>query len=94
LNGEAETFEVTHPFHPLNGKVFALVKCHRNWGEERVYYQDEAGEPRTLPLAWTSLAQIDPFVSISAGRSVFRVSDLLELARLMKSVCDQQERLG
>lgn len=39
-NGAAETFQVTHPFHPLFGQVFVLVTVHRNWGEERVYYHD------------------------------------------------------
>ena len=81
MNGEAETFEVTHPFHPLSGKIFELVTFRRNWGDERVYYQDETGSLHSLPLAWTSLAAEDPFVSLSAGRSAFRVVDLLELAR-------------
>jgi hypothetical protein len=75
----------------MRGNVFPLVKCHRNWGEERVYYRDEAGELCSLPLAWTNLAKIDPFVTISATRSVFRISDLLELARLLAIVSSQQE---
>ena len=56
-----------------------------------MYYRDEAGELCSLPLAWTNLAKIDPFVAISANRSFFRVSDLLELARLLAIVTDQQE---
>ena len=81
MNGETETFQVTHPFHPLSGKIFELVTCRCNWKEERAYYQDEAGRLCSLPLAWTSLAPEDPFVSLAAGRSAFRVTDLLELAR-------------
>ena len=46
-----------------------------------MYYQDEIGSLHSLPLAWTSLAPEDPFVSLSAGRSAFRVVDLLELVR-------------
>jgi hypothetical protein len=91
LNGEAETFEITHPFHPLKGKVFPLVKCHRNWGEERAYYRDETGELCSLSLAWTNLAKTDIFVHISAGRSVFRVTDLLELVRLLALGSDQPD---
>ncbi|WP_420893180.1 DUF5372 family protein, partial [Roseateles saccharophilus] len=26
-------FEVTHPFHPMFGKVFALVDRRHTWGE-------------------------------------------------------------
>jgi len=90
-NGEAGTFEVTHSFHPLKGKIYPLVKCHRNWGEERVYYQNEAGELCSLPLTWTNLAKTDLFVQISAGRSAFRVTDLLELARLLAIMKEEPE---
>lgn len=68
-----------------------LVTRHRNWGEERVYHHDKAGDLCSLPLAWTSLARIDPFVSLSAGRSAFRVTDLLEMTRLLESMTQSQE---
>jgi len=68
-----------------------LVTCHRNWGEERVYYHDEAGALHSLPLAWTSIAAEDPFVSLAAGRSAFRVTDLLELSRLLACLGGRQE---
>ena len=97
MNGEAETFQITHPFHPLSGKVFELVTRRYNWGEERVYYHDETGTLCSVPLGWTSLAPVDPFVSLAGGRSVFRVTDLLELTRLvaflagkLEEVCDGQ----
>ena len=86
-----ETFQVTHPFHPLNGKTFGFVACHRHWGGEIVYYQDEAGNQCSLPLKWTSLAPIDPFVRVSAGRAAFRVSDLLELSSMLASLKRGQE---
>ena len=81
--GEAQTFEVTHPFHPLYGQRFELVTRRHNWGDARVYYHDEAGKLRSLSLLWTDLAPVDPFVQMSAGRSFFRVMDLLELLRLL-----------
>ena len=40
----------------------------------------------SLPAAWTSVSAPDPFVVIAAGRSAFRVPDLLELARLLASL--------
>jgi hypothetical protein len=91
---------VTHPFHPLRGQTFVLVVCRQNWGEERVYYQDESGALCSLPRAWTSLAPIDPFVHLAAERSAFRVADLLELSRLLtflsreQSQPDMQEERG
>jgi len=89
--GDAQTFQVTHPFHPLSGKVFALVTCRNNWGEQRAYYHDETNTLRSIPLAWTSLAPVDAVVSLAAGRALFRVSDLLELSRLLVSLGGKQE---
>jgi hypothetical protein len=82
---------VTHPFHPLHGQTFALVTCRHNWSEDHVYYRDEAGTLRPVPLAWTSLGPEDPFVSLSAGRSAFRVTDLVELSRLLAALTQGQE---
>jgi hypothetical protein len=67
----------------LCGREFALVTYRHAWGEERVHYHDDAGKLRSLPSAWTSVSALDPFVVLSAGRSPFRVSDLLELCRLV-----------
>jgi hypothetical protein len=36
----------------------------------------------SLPARWTSAVSDDPFVVVSAGRSHFRIADLLELARI------------
>ncbi len=81
---------MTHPFHPLYGRTFVLVTCRHNWGEDRVYYHDNAGGLHSLPTAWTSVACADPFVSLAAGRSAFRVTDLLELSRLLESLAKAQ----
>jgi hypothetical protein len=53
-----------------------------NWGEHRVYYHDQEGHLCSIPASWTTLAALDPFVAVAAGRSLFRVADLLALARL------------
>jgi hypothetical protein len=77
---------VTHPFHPLFGRQFAFVARRRNWGEDRVYFHDERDELVSLPTGWTDAAEVDPFVVMAAGRSPFRVADLLELADLADRV--------
>ena len=57
-----------------------------NWGENRVYFHDDQDRLVALPASWTSLLPPDPFVLISAGRSAFRVQDLLELAQLLAAL--------
>jgi hypothetical protein len=78
-----ELFRVTHPFHPLFGREFVLIERRNAWGEERVYFHDDAGRLRRLPAAWTSAAAPDLLAAISAGRAHFRVGDLLHLVALI-----------
>lgn len=79
-----QVFRITHPFHPLFGQEFELLDRRQTWGEERVYGEDAQGRLKAFPLAWTSEAAVDPVLAIGAGRAYFRVSDLLELARLLR----------
>lgn len=69
-----------------------LVVCRQNWGDERVYYQDESGALCSIPRAWTSLAPADPLVHLATERSAFRVADLLELARLVTFLSREQKQ--
>jgi hypothetical protein len=67
---------------------------NHNWGLDRVYYHDETGKLRSVPAKWTNVFDEDPFVFISAGRSPFRVIDLLELARLVEGISSDPRREG
>jgi hypothetical protein len=44
---------------------------------------DAHGRLRSLLAAWTSLAEQDAFAQASAGRSWFRIDDLLKLRALL-----------
>jgi hypothetical protein len=60
-----------------------LVTRKLTWGEDRVFYYDQAGALKSFLSNVTDLAAEDAFGHISAGRSAFRVDDLLELRRLI-----------
>ena len=47
-------------------------------------YVDKAGKTQSLPARWTSAVAEDPVVVVSAGRSHFRVADLVELVKLVR----------
>ena len=74
---------MTHPFHPWRGRELCFVAVRQTWGEDRVFFTDEQGRLGSIPRAWTDVADVDPFVVLAAGRSAFRVEDLLELAELL-----------
>jgi hypothetical protein len=73
-----------HPFHPLAGREFELVAYAHTWGEHRVFFRAPGDERvRSLPAAWTDVEGPDPFLVLAAGRTCFRVGDLVALARLL-----------
>jgi Family of unknown function (DUF5372) len=62
------------------------VTYRHNWGEHRVYFHNDQGRLVSLPASWTSVLPPDPFILVGAGRSAFRVQDLLELAQLLANL--------
>jgi Family of unknown function (DUF5372) len=75
-------FRITHPFHPLRDAEYELVMRKLTWGEDRVFYYDSSGKLKSLLTNVTDVSSKDAFDRISAGRSAFRVDDLLELRHL------------
>jgi hypothetical protein len=80
---------VTHPFHPLFERRFALVEYRCSWRERRVWFHNDAGVLSSLPVSWTSVEGSDPVVAAGGGNSPFRVRDLLSLARLIHEIRDR-----
>jgi len=69
-----------------------LVIYRQNWGEERVWLHDAQGRLISLPALWTSVIAEDAFVAVSAGRSMFRVAELLALTRLIEELKKLKQR--
>jgi hypothetical protein len=44
------------------------------------------GYIQSMPLDWTDLAPVDPFVQLANGRALFRPADLLALAYLIQTL--------
>ena len=83
MGSTASRFRIIHPFHPLRGTEYELVTRKLNWGEDRVFYYDSSGNLKSLWANVTDVVTRDGFDHISAGRSAFRVDDLLELRSLL-----------
>jgi len=80
------TFRIIHPFHPLNNIEFEIDIIMKVPGERRVFFFNQKGRKSSVPLDWTDIEPQDPFVVVSAGRALFRVEDLLGLARLLGEI--------
>jgi hypothetical protein len=74
---------VTHPFHRWRGREFVFVAVRQTWGQDRVFFLDADGSQHSVPRWWTDRRDEDPFVAVAAGRSAFRVEDLLALVELI-----------
>ncbi len=74
---------MTHEFHPLVGRELVLAMRKRTWGEDRVFVYDPEGQLFSLPAGWTDVDPPDAYVAVCAGRSPFRMADLLELTALI-----------
>jgi hypothetical protein len=44
------------------------------------------GRTRSLPVGWTNVGPVDPFIRVAAGRAPFRLEDLLALTALLRDV--------
>ena len=82
-----QQFKITHPFHPLYPRTFKIIKCQRLQGRNYFVFVDHNGKKSTVPIAWTDASkEEDAFVIVSAGRSYFRVEDLLRLSDLVRNL--------
>jgi hypothetical protein len=85
-NFDNKTFRIIHPFHPYRNIEFEIDHVKRIAYESRVFFFNKKGRKSSVPLYWTDIGPQDPFVAVSAGRSFFRVEDLLGLVRLIKEI--------
>jgi hypothetical protein len=85
-NFNNKTFRIIHPFHPYRNIAFEIDSVRRIAYERRVFFFNTKGRKSSVPLHWTDIGPQDPFVAVSAGRSFFRVEDLLGLVRLIGEI--------
>jgi hypothetical protein len=84
VNHLKRRFTITHPFHPLYQSQFEMLSYRKSWGRQFIDFQYDDGRTAAIPLAWTDADRADPFLTISQGRSVFRVVELLRLVEMIE----------
>jgi hypothetical protein len=81
-----KTFRIIHPYHPYRNIEFEIDSVRRIAYEYRVLFFNAKGRRSSVPLDWTDIGTVDPFIAVSAGRALFRVEDLLGLVRLIEEI--------
>lgn len=74
---------ITHPFHPLSGMELSCVGERYNRAGKRLLLLVDDANICSVPPQWTDLVTPDPETVIGEHRALFRMADLLELARLV-----------
>jgi len=78
--------EVIHPFHPLRGKRFVVLKIRRVAGIERLSLRDPILGSFAMPREWTDWASPDERACASGSSLVVDAFGLVALAELIASL--------
>ena len=77
---------VTHPFHPLSGKRFLVLKVRRVGGREVLSLFDEGRGTIALPREWTDHAPPSPYASVLESPPILHVICLIQLQKLVQRI--------
>ncbi len=83
---------VTHPFHPLSGQQLICVGERYNRSGKRLLLRVDDATVCSVPPQWTDIVALDLEVVMGQGRALFRVVDLMELARLVRTLSVERPR--
>ena len=84
----SEWAKITHPFHPLRGQSFPVLRNKRISGVDTLVLWTSLGESVAIPLEWTDHADPSPFnpTAILDGEC------LVDLTRLLESLKEENKK--
>jgi hypothetical protein len=74
--------EIMHPFHPLRGKRFAILKSRVVRGVECLVLKGSESGTFAVPRDWTDQARPDPYRDAELGEEFLRLESLLAIVEL------------
>ena len=84
LDAPERLVRITHPFHPLSGQQLACVGERFNRYGKRLLLQIDESRVCSVPPQWTDVVAPDAEIAIGNGSALLRLTDFIELARLVK----------
>ena len=78
--------EITHPFHPLRGKQFAVLKSRCVRGVECVVLKGSQSGTFAVPRDWTDQARPDTYRDAGIGPRCLKVELLLSIVELLNFI--------
>jgi hypothetical protein len=77
---------ITHPFHPLKGQRFAILKIRKIAGQEVLSLYDDKRGSLPIPRDWTDQAVLSPDAGLIEPAPILDVRCLLKLHDLVRAV--------
>ena len=77
---------VTHPFHPLSGKRFRVLKTRRVGGREVLSLFDEGRGTLALPREWTDRTPPSPYDAALPTPPILDALCLVKLRELVELI--------
>ena len=75
-----------HPFHPLRGKRFAILKSRVVRGVECLVLKGSESGTFAVPRDWTDQARPDPYCDAEVGVRFLKLECLLSILELSNSI--------
>jgi hypothetical protein len=76
---------ITHPFHPLKGQRFAILKIRKMGGREVLSLYDDKRGSLPIPRDWTDQALLSPHAELIKPAPILDVRCLLKLHDLVRA---------
>ena len=86
--------EIRHPFHPLRGQRFEVLKTRRLAGLDTLILRDLAHGSFSIPRDWTHWADPDPFDVLGLPPQRLEAESLFELVAFLQQLTRRPEKNG
>ncbi|MBN2560483.1 MAG: hypothetical protein JXQ75_06100 [Phycisphaerae bacterium] len=85
---------ITHPYHPLRGESFPVLKTRRVGGVDTLILRGTSGGTLAVPLAWTDWGELSPWEAIGRDPPLFSAQSLDLLVELLGSLSSRDDGEG
>ena len=84
--------EIRHPFHPLRGQSFPVLKTRRVAGIDTLILRGLEHGSFSVALEWSHWADPDPYSALGLPPQRWDVDRLLDLVNLLEQLSSQSSR--
>jgi hypothetical protein len=84
--------EIRHPFHPLRGQRFEVLKARRIAGIDTLLLRELDRGSFSIAREWTDWADPSPYYSLGLGPRRLDAASLFELAALLEQLTKPEQK--